>query len=97
MYAEAAGFDSLGVGGAHGDGIRNITGSIGGVIIYNLHQVTGALYIGSNALNQISQNGNTQGGTTIYTDAGRVVPVANKNQPRAWGALACVYLGPPAS
>lgn len=27
MYAEAAGFDSLGVGGVHGDAIRNITGS----------------------------------------------------------------------
>lgn len=31
----------------------------------------------------------------IAFDASRVVPTANKNQPRAWGALACVYLGAP--
>ncbi len=30
-------------------------------------------------------------------DSSRVVPVANKVQVRAWGALACVYLGLPAS
>lgn len=28
-------------------------------------------------------------------NAANTVPVANKNQPRAWGALACVYLGAP--
>lgn len=28
-------------------------------------------------------------------DAAYTVPVANKNQPRAWGALACCYLGAP--
>ena len=33
----------------------------------------------------------------MYLDASRVVPTANKNQPRAWGALPCVYLGLPAS
>ena len=29
--------------------------------------------------------------------ASRVVPTAAKNQPRAWGSLACCYLGTPAS
>jgi hypothetical protein len=32
-----------------------------------------------------------------FFDSARVVPTANKVQPRAWGALACVYLGQPAS
>ena len=27
----------------------------------------------------------------------RQSPISNKNQPRAWGSLACVYLGFPAS
>ena len=29
---------------------------------------------------------------TFYTKS-RIVPIANKIQPRAWGVLACVYLG----
>ena len=36
----------------------------------------------------------------IYTKnfaASRQVPTTAKVQPRAWGALACVYLGTPAS
>lgn len=34
---------------------------------------------------------------TISIDLSNAVPTAAKNQPRAWGALACVYLGQPAS
>jgi hypothetical protein len=33
----------------------------------------------------------------LLFDSNRVVPSAAKNQPRAWGSLACVYLGLPAS
>ena len=30
-----------------------------------------------------------------YLDISRVVPTGNANKPRAWGALACCYLGQP--
>ncbi len=95
MYVEAAGFDSLGVGGVHGDGTREITGSV----LY-----TSYVYSGAGALT-VSSIGGATAVTSDYTyprnrlsfEASRVVPVANKVQPRAWGALACCYLGMPAS
>lgn len=31
----------------------------------------------------------------ISFDASRMVPTGNANKPRAWGSLACVYLGAP--
>ena len=34
--------------------------------------------------------------TTVTIDNARVVPVGAANKPRAWGALACAYLGQPA-
>jgi len=49
-----------------------------------------------------TENRGTLGGdsnqvSTYIFDSGYVAPVAAKNQPRAWGSLACVYLGRPAS
>ncbi len=87
MYAEAVGFDALGVGGVHGDGIRNITGYIGTTVI---SYPNGAFYRPGEG-----QGTGTSGayGYDVSMDASRVVPTAAKNQPRAWGALACVYLG----
>ena len=91
MYAEAAGFDSLGVGGSHGDGIRNITGSLG-------YCHSGSA---SGAFSTSPYNNSCGAGTANWSiktlDASRVVPVSAKNQPRAWGCLPCVYLGLPAS
>ena len=35
---------------------------------------------------------------TVFTfDNARVGPTSNTNKPRAWGALACCYLGTPAA
>lgn len=43
----------------------------------------------------------TGGGSHSYIkiaiDLARVVPTGAANKPRAWGALACAYLGTPAS
>lgn len=36
-------------------------------------------------------------GYAIVINANRVVPTGAANKPRAWGALACAYLGTPAS
>jgi hypothetical protein len=97
MYEEVAGFDSLGVGMVHGDAIRNITG---GLRPWHVQLISwrGAFVSGEDSTS------NRPGGADanlltpwIIFDPSRVVPTANKNQPRAWGALACVYLGLPAS
>ncbi len=93
MYAEAAGFDGLGIGGVHGDGIRNIVGKNNtGVHGNGGVNIDGAFYRLS--ITQSAVN-NAAPGEYGVLDASRVVPTAAKNQPRAWGALACVYLGAP--
>ena len=98
MYAEAAGFDALGVGGAHGDAVRNITGRI---TPHNnsAYLGQGMGYIEGEAIRTVPANSTTTQptGGNWGLDASRVVPVAAKNQPRAWGALPCVYLGQAAS
>ena len=99
MYAEAAGFDGLGVGGVHGDAIRRIWGNL-----VNTYAV-GSADAGGGALQweltgRVNANAVTSGTNMpaqMGIDSARTTPAANKNQPRAWGALACVYLGRPAS
>ena len=94
MYAEAVGFDSLGVGGAHGDATRKLLGSIARI----MSPAYGGVFYG------VTPNPSwptVEASSTIYhdgiLDSSRGVPTAAKNPPRAWGALACVYLGHPAS
>ncbi len=94
MYAEAAGFDDLNVGGVHGDAIRNITGKTHASLAYGFF-ASGA-FTQRLAAQAIAGGG---AGNQYYwsdLDASCVVPTAAKNQPRAWGALPCVYLGNPA-
>ena len=95
MYAEASGFDSLGVGGVHGDAIRNITGRAWMGAYGNPSNSTGALF------SELSGTVKGYDGTTnagyMNLDVSKVVPTGNKVAPRAWGALACAYLGQPAS
>ena len=96
MFAEASGFDGLTPGAVHGDAIRNLLGWI------NLEtRVFGSA--GTNVLFP-SDGGSYWEGTQhggqndgISLNAARQVPTANKNQPRAWGALACCYLGQPSA
>ena len=102
MYAEAAGFDGLGVGGVHGDAMRNITaGWIVGWedgFLPTVHP-SGAVTTTWGMAGQKGTNvgpAETQPFQVVF-DASRIVPTAAKNAPRAWGALACVYLGRPAS
>jgi hypothetical protein len=107
MYVEAAGFDSLGVAGQHGDGMRNIAGGIG-VKIYNSSTLAlagnlsgGGAFFNSTDPITLSYVASAGAGISVYRglsfDPSRVVPTGNANKPRAWGALACVYLGRPAS
>ena len=98
MYAEAAGFDSLGVGGVHGDAIRNITGRFA-PHNNSTYFGQGVGYIENEAMRTIPTNSITTQltGSNWVFDASRVVPTAAKTQSRAWGSLACVYLGALAS
>ena len=72
--------------------IRNITGRI---VAIGLNQESKGVFIGSGQWGGITGGGNY----THFSDfsAGRVVPTGVANKPRGWGALACCYLGTPAS
>lgn len=98
MYAEAAGFDALGVGGTHGDGVRNMAGDLhhvfGGSSNAPQTGVFSSIFAGNEGVYNV---GIASVNLVTSFNAARVVPVANKVQPRAWGALACVYLGQPIS
>lgn len=92
MYAEAAGFDSLGVGGVHGDMMRKLVGNAGSV--YNAG-MTGAFATGASA----GAFSTYSASVTFYQsllDTSRVMHTGAANKPRGWGALACAYLGQPA-
>ena len=97
MYAEAAGFDDLGVGGVHGDAIRNITGRVPDVQFFGTTgAATGALSRGAAVTSTNSTVGAPWNAVMpLALDTSYVHPTANKVQPRAWGAVACVYLGAP--
>jgi hypothetical protein len=101
MYAEAAGFDSLGVGGVHGDMMRKIVGRIG-ADAQNLkwiqQHVSGAFkMLNTPSIGSGNVLASYYGDYSVDFDSSRVVPAAAVNKPRAWGALACCYLGQPAS
>lgn len=95
MYAEAAGFDSLGVGGVDGDQGREIAGEVG-KIMFSGYAESGALTITSKG--SVSHAGGSNTGlATIAISSGRTTPTGPAFAPRRWGALACCYLGAPAS
>lgn len=86
MYMEAAGLDGLDVGGVHSDMIRDITGSFAGLN----SAFTGAF--------NLSSKPGRWGGDGQYTasysfSASRVIPTGNQTKPRAYGTIACIYLG----
>lgn len=100
MYVEAAGFDSLGVGGVHGDGLPDITGDFCSADEGDSGQERASDSGVSGAFFMRLGNGTYTPPLSIFSDryrialsSGRVVAVAAKVQTRAWGALACVFLG----
>lgn len=109
MYAEAAGFASLGVGEARIDHMRRLSGSVqaGGrgasaqFTVFTFLNALGAFDrrdIGtSQASFSVAANTTTDLAQTLLIDSGRTMPVGPVNAPRRWGALACAYLGRPAS
>jgi len=100
MMPEMIGHDSLGVGEADGDRTRQVVGAAGGGGLVN----TDGSYNATGVFQWVqSGNVNTPTTTTIsknldlHIRLSRVVPTGSSFAPRRWGALACVYLGRPAS
>lgn len=100
MFQGAAG-PSLGVGGVRGDMVRRTQGSL-----RVLHEtaITNDAFAGIitattaeiNNYTLSAVSGSTYG-YNVDVDNARVVPTGAANTPRSWGALACAYLGQPAS
>ena len=101
MYAEAAGYDALGVGDVHGDAMRRLQGWLPGYLTSTSGSPQAAsnsvLYWGTTGSRVYEMGTALDGRDQLSIDSQRTVPTASKNQPRAWGALACVYLGLPSS
>lgn len=93
MYMEASGFDSLTAGGVHGDGMRRLSGTISSGNSY-VFQYAGGVFSQSVPGNIIPTGpvANPQYGN-VTLDSRNQAPSANKVQPRAFGVLACVYMG----
>ena len=100
MLREMAGYDSLGVEDVHGDMIRNIEASFSGYTTgtwnWKENPVGAFTLVTSDSGGLISGSGGATGQKSLAMDVSRVVPTGNANKPRAWGALACAYLGTPA-
>lgn len=77
------------------DAIRNISGVLPNLAGEVTAASTGAFYV--QVLGSGAQLAQANARFSLVFDPSRVVPTAAKNQPRAWGALACAYLGQPAS
>ena len=99
MYAEAAGFDSLGVGGVHGDMSRRMWATISDAWLAVTFGTSGGSLSGAWVQKGTYSEAALSGRQVVAIsgfDSGRIMPVGAANKPRAWGALACCYLGRPA-
>lgn len=107
MFQGAAG-PSLGVGGVHGDSERNKTGSVAFFAreasptgtYAQVSEVAGIFALGETgptSVTPFTTGLSWTGALRAKFVTSRVAPTSAKNQPRAWGALACAYLGQPTS
>ena len=74
---------------------RPATGNVTAVYDAAGESVMGVFYRQDNAAVHTAL-GYGVGYSDLYFDISRKTPVGNANKPRAWGALACAYLGQPA-
>ena len=96
MYMEAAGLDSLAVGDVHEDRMRSVSGSLHTVLAVASSPIfaDGAFNRPYASLSNVpgGQASNVSQQTFVFENS-RVVPTGAYAAPRAFGALACVYLG----
>ena len=91
MYMETAGLDSFDVGSVHADGTRRMYGSLPGVYSSVTTDANGCFTWQGYQGYPSSVQGQTRGGATF--ESSLLVPTSNHIEPRAFGVLACVYLG----
>lgn len=91
MYMEAAGLDSLTVGGVHADRVRDVSGVVGWP--WGAANANG-VFVETEIFNPLSsgQSGAVSYGRVEYRNV-RVVPTGPRTAPRAVGVQPCVYLG----
>ena len=96
MFQGAAG-PSLGVGGVDGDRGRNAAGAVGAIDM----STAGTGYAPTGPFYGSKQRTGWQGGSYVFRETdfslARVQPTGPAFAPRRWGALACCWLGIPAS
>ena len=101
MYAEASGFDSLDAGGVHGDGMRSMIGELNIATNQNNDAIItpseNGIFVGPGSTLGRVLTSDLQQTRRLRFLSDDLVPVSAVNRPRAWGALACVHLGRPAS
>ena len=93
------------MGDAHGDQTRNIKGEWRGILGRGIlmqgfsGEVFSGPYTAGSAVydGNIAYNSGSGSSKALAFDSGRAVPTGSANAPRRWGALACAYLGIPAS
>ncbi len=87
------------MGGVHGDGTREIEGTMTRASLVAGGYCYGTGCFAAESVGPVGApvNASYTAASVIRLKASRIVPTAAKNQVRAWGALACVYLGLPAS
>ena len=81
------------VGGAHEDRVREVyayMGFFGWVVGMN---GSGAFYSTGNYSTHAFGGGSNNGRGNLVYDNNRVVPTGNYAVPRAFGVMACIYLG----
>ena len=83
---------SLGVGGVHGDGTRRLVGNLAHE--WGTATSTG-VFVAGPVISVAVGSGSSR--ACITFNNGAVTPISAANKPRGWGALACCYLGTPAS
>lgn len=78
---------------------RNITGWVDALAqgVGASGSFGGALYMSTGGGGAAAGGSGVYAVRSCYFDSSRVVPTGAANKPRAWGALACVYLGQPVS
>lgn len=96
MFQGAAG-PSLGVGEGRGDIIRDIIGSFSLLDHMIIGPTTTGAFSVSGAAGGAPSGSAGSGYAQLLMAASDVVPTGPTNAPRRWGALACAYLGQPAS
>lgn len=96
MYAEVAGFDGLGVGEVHGDGVRSFKGGTFQILsATNIHQPD----IGATGIFSVSPSSGygASGSHYQYADlqlnSDNVLPPASRTQIASWASSSWVWLG----